>query len=246
MRRLLPRRVALGIRREWLARQVVSGRAHREGDVDFLDRFVGSSDVCWDIGANTGTFTIALSRLCDRVWAFEPVPHNVDVLKTVVRLGRLNNVTIEQAAISDSSGVRRILVPVEGFYGGFYIARLDDLGDLEVRVNTIDQLIAEGIPRPQFIKCDVEGAEVAVVKGAQTLISTKRPTWLIETFEDELLPLMKSLGYAAYVNRGGEGRFEAVDRRLSSDRNYWFIPAEQTLPLSLQRPPTGPMTSAGN
>ena len=235
LRQLLPTRVALAIRREWLARRVISGRYHREGDVNFLDRFVSSRDVCWDIGANVGMYTFALSPLCERVCAFEPVPHNLDVLETVVKRAGLTNVTIERAAISDSPGRRRMLVPVEGFYGGFYLARFDDTGNLDVRVDTVDQLIDQGLAPPQFIKCDVEGAEVAVVRGARTLIARDRPTWLIETFEDELLPLMKSLGYAAYVNRGGEGRFEAVDRRLSSDRNYWFIPAGESLPASLRR-----------
>jgi FkbM family methyltransferase len=216
--------VALALRREWLVRGVVSGRAYREGDVDVLGRFVHADDVVWDIGANSGTYTLALSRLAARVYAFEPVPHNIEILERVIRRAGLHNVSVSDLALSDAPGTARMAIPTLGFYGGYSMAALDREGDLPVSVATVDQLIADGWPEPSFIKCDVEGVEEKVVNGARDLIARRQPIWLLETFEEELLPLMQSLGYVAYANIRGKGDFRRVTARMPSERNYWFFP----------------------
>src|SRR5262245_29811177 len=94
LRRVLPETLSLRVRREWLARRIVAGRAYIENDVPLLPRYVKPTDVCWDIGANTGTYTLHLSRLARQVFAFEPVPHNLDILRDVKRRAGLENVTI--------------------------------------------------------------------------------------------------------------------------------------------------------
>ena len=227
LRNVLPPTLALAVRREWLARQVASGRAYREGEVDSLPRFVKRGDVCWDVGANSGTYTLALSRLASAVIAFEPVPHNYEILERVVRRAKLANVTLKRLAISDTSGTARMSVPIEGFYGGYYLAALDERGNVPVSMASIDELIAQGVPEPAFIKCDVEGAEDRVLRGARSLIARRHPVWLIETFEDTLLPLGRSLGYAAFITTD-DGRLAPVGARLSTHRNYWLLPDPPT------------------
>lgn len=220
----MPRPLALACRREWIARRVVAGRGHREGDIQLLPRFVRSTDVCWDIGASTGTYTLPLSRLAAQVVAFEPVRHSFEILEQVKRRAGLRNVTTKQLAIGDVDGTGRMTIPIDGFYGGYYLAGLDDTGEVEVPIATIDRLIQDGLPEPDFIKCDVENAEARVVTGARSLIARRHPIWLLETFEDELLPLMESLGYAAYIHVGGD-RIERVHARNPKWRNYLFLPA---------------------
>lgn len=226
LRAMLPRALALRLRREWLARRVVNGRGYREGDVEFLPQLLKPTDICWDIGANSGTYTAPMSRLAAKVFAFEPVPHNFEILEAVTRLGRLHNVAARRIAISDASGTARMSIPTEGFYGGYYMAALDAAGALEVQTATIDGLIAEGVPEPDFIKCDVEGAEARVVNGARSLIARRHPVWLLETFEDAVLTLMESLGYSTHVHLE-DGRIVRVRARTEA-RNYLFLPADRS------------------
>jgi FkbM family methyltransferase len=222
LRRLLPAPLALALRRDWLVRRVLSGRG-AEGEVQLLPKYVGPAHVCWDIGANAGMYTLPLARLAAQVIAFEPIPHNFEILELVKARGRLDNVTLRHEAIADAAGPARMAIPTEGFYGGFYVAALDDGGDVAVAKASIDGLIASGVPSPDFIKCDVEGAETQVIDGARALIAGRHPIWLLETFEDHVVPLMISLGYAAYVHVGG-GRVEAVAARDARHRNYLFAP----------------------
>jgi FkbM family methyltransferase len=223
MRNLLPEAVSLRLRREWLGRRLAAGKGHFENDVPLLKTYVKQTDTCWDIGANIGTYTLHLSRLAAKVFAFEPVTHNVETLRDVKRRARLDNVVVSQLALSDHVGRAKMAVPVEGFYGGLYLARLDDRGDVDVEVSTIDALIASGVPEPDFIKCDVEGAESAILAGARGLIARRRPIWLIETFEDDVVELVRSFGYSAHV-RDDDNRLVEVKTRVH-ERNYWFFPA---------------------
>jgi FkbM family methyltransferase len=225
MRRLLPERVSLWLRREWLGRRVGAGKGYFEDDVPLLKDYVRPTDICWDIGANTGTYTLHLSRLALKVFAFEPVPHNLDILHDVKRRAELTNVVISPLALSDHVGRARMTVPVDGFYGGFYLARLDADGELDVEMSTIDALIASGIPEPDFIKCDVEGAETRVIAGARELMTRRPPVWLLETFEDGVVELLRSLGYSAYVRNSDQQLIETATR--VHERNYWFFPARE-------------------
>jgi FkbM family methyltransferase len=223
LRRLLPQQVALRLRREWLARQVASGKGpHFEDDIPLLKTFVKPTDICWDIGANAGTYTLHLSRLATQVFAFEPVPHNFDILRDVTKHARLTNVVSRSLALSDKVGRARMAVPVEGFYGGFYLASFDTAGALDVETSTIDALIAQGVPEPDFIKCDVEGVEDLVLDGAREFLGRRHPIWLLETFRDEIVARMRSLGYTAH-SRDSRNRLVEVTG-LAQDRNYWFFP----------------------
>jgi len=223
LRRLLPQQVALRLRREWLARQIATGKGpHFEDDIPLLETFVKPTDICWDIGANAGTYTLHLSRLASQVFAFEPVPHSFDILRDVTKHARLTNVVSRPLAFSDKVGRAKMAIPVEGFYGGFYLASLDAAGALDVETSTIDALIAQGVPEPDFIKCDVEGAEDLVLDGARAFLERKHPIWLLETFRDDIVSRMRSLGYSAH-SRDSDNRLVEVTSRVH-ERNYWFFP----------------------
>ena len=146
LRAVLPQAIALRLRREWLARRVVQGKGYKERDVQLLPKLLKPTDICWDIGANSGTYTVPMARLAAKVFAFEPVPHNFEILQEVKRLGRLDNVSARLLAISDTNGMARMTIPVLGFYGGYYMAALDEGGGLEVATATIDSLIVRPGP----------------------------------------------------------------------------------------------------
>jgi len=225
LRAILPKGVALRLRQEWIARRVVNGRAHIENEVKLLPQLVNRSSVCWDIGANVGMYTLALSPIARQVIAFEPVPHNLGTLRQAIRLAGLHNVDVHALALSDMTGIARFSVPVnQGFYGGYYIAAFHQEGELEVQTSTIDALIRGGLPAPDFIKCDVEGAETQVINGARELLSRARPIWLLETFDSSVLPLMESLGYAAHI-RTPDNTLSPVSAVRDDYRNYIFLPA---------------------
>jgi FkbM family methyltransferase len=150
------------------------------------------------------------------------VPNNFDILRDVTKHARLTNVVSRSLALSDKVSRARMAVPVEGFYGGFSLASFDTAGALDVETSTIDALIAQGMPEPAFIKCDVEGVEDLVLDGARAFLKRRHPIWLLETFRDDIVARMRSLGYSAH-SRDSRNRLVEVTG-LAQDRNYWFFP----------------------
>ena len=219
--RVVPRGAALRTRRFIVARRVMRGQ-QAETDIRALPAVVAADDACWDIGANAGSYSLALSALCERVEAFEPIPHNRDILRDVLRRRGVGNVTVHAVAVCDRVGAAAMRMP-DAADGGFYTAALAADGGIPVQASTIDALVAGGLRPPALIKCDVEGAEDQVISGALGLIARRHPIWLVETFADGVFARMLGLGYEALVFER-RGRFERVTSRLESARNYWFVP----------------------
>ena len=128
-----------------------------------------------DIGANAGFYTVAFSRLvgpAGRVWAFEPLGANVASLLQHVDVNRLDNVTVVQCALADSPGLRGFRRATHDAMG----ALAADAGGYLVPTICLDHV---PMPVPDLVKIDIEGGELAALRGAARLIGTRRTTWLV-------------------------------------------------------------------
>ncbi len=151
---------------------------YEEDHAPALRMVVKPGMVAYDLGANAGFYTLALSRLVGesgRVFSFEPDAGSVQYLRRHIRLNKIKNVTVVQAAVSRSTG----LVGFDGW-------ALNQNSSYLVPSVSLDEFIGAGNPVPDFIKMDVEGAEVAALEGAQNLLSGARPTWLMATHSKDL------------------------------------------------------------
>lgn len=161
---------------------------HREPEEQMIKHFVSKGAMCIDIGAFYGEFTYLFSRQCGskgRVLAIEPVLYNFQILNDLIAHFNLNNVTTIQTAIGSTSGIAVMDYPTALGVGQTAIARLITNGEGErVPVSTLDDLFEElhwnGL---DFLKCDVEGAEMLVINGAERTIKAYWPVMLIEIAE---------------------------------------------------------------
>ncbi len=151
-----------------------------------LARRLKPGDVFFDIGANVGFFTVIGARLVGAhgfVFAFEPLPENVQRARANVEANAFSNVRILDAAASDHSGMGELMVA--DYVGGSALATAerppDVKGVLPVRLVTIDELVAQNeIRPPQAVKIDVEGAEIEVLRGMAHTLDTCRPVVVFE------------------------------------------------------------------
>ncbi|MCK4735841.1 MAG: FkbM family methyltransferase, partial [Methanophagales archaeon] len=132
-----------------------------------FEKEVSKSSVVYDIGAHVGFYTLLASELVSgggRVIAFEPAFRNLKYLKKHVEINHCANVKIIEAAVSDKSGISHFN---EGHSSS--MGHLSEDGNLTVDTVSIDKLVGAGkIPAPDYIKIDVEGAELLVLKGAKS------------------------------------------------------------------------------
>jgi FkbM family methyltransferase len=149
--------------------------------LDFARRFAPAAGICFDIGANVGLYTILLARYSKHVFAFEPLPRNIRYLCRMLELNRIKNATIVPCAVSDSSGLSSFIGGADNSLG-----RLGSGGTQPIFTVSCDDFVSVFGVIPSLVKIDVEGEEVAVLKGAADLLSRYRPVILLSTHGDKL------------------------------------------------------------
>jgi|AntRauTorcE11898_2_1112593.scaffolds.fasta_scaffold00669_3 FkbM family methyltransferase len=139
-----------------------------------LLREIEDNDVFFDIGANTGLYSLFAAKRAKsvEVVAFEPYPPNVRLLKHDIERNNLGNISVREVALSDSEGKVEFNQPeIEDI--GYGSGAIDSSGDnssarVEVPATKGDELISKGeIPAPNIVKIDVEGAEPLVLDGME-------------------------------------------------------------------------------
>ncbi|HUI83795.1 MAG TPA: FkbM family methyltransferase [Candidatus Binatia bacterium] len=171
-----------------------------EPDALACKRFIQRGADVLDIGANIGCFTRLFSECVGEtgtVHAVEPVRETFGyLLHNVEKLG-LKNVFLYNVAASDRCGVGRMVVPQwEGGGRNLYEARIADDGNFSVRLLTLDSMFHD--VRPSFVKCDTEGHDIEVLRGARRIITDFQPVWLLEvTHPETVMPFMQEHGYRA-------------------------------------------------
>jgi FkbM family methyltransferase len=149
---------------------------HRER-VYSRDWIVRPGDVVFDCGAHAGQMaTIFALRAgpAGRVLAFDPFPQNILQIEAQVRLNGLCNLR------TISCGVGEVRHSLTVSNQGQQTARPDNAAsadDIAVDIVPLDDFLDEA---PTIVKLDVEGAEVAALRGAQRLLRAQRPHLFIE------------------------------------------------------------------
>lgn len=144
-------------------------------------------DVVLDLGAHKGSYLYWLQRAvgpAGRVIGFEPQPVLSGYLQDVKDTFRWRHVEIRNEGVSEQPGNLTLVFP-EGsgaISPGASFERASGSGGREVQVpvTTLDREFPAGTQAPSFIKCDVEGHELAVFRGGRSLFERARPALLFE------------------------------------------------------------------
>ena len=152
-----------------------------------------------DVGANTGTWTRWLAPVFNRGHAIEPDPEALAALRADVPA----NVEIHPVGAWDRAATLRFscFAATEHTSAYFVDAGINtgpSTGWIELPCVPIDALPIEG--PVDFLKCDTEGAEIEVLRGAAGLIARDRPWMLVEVHSvDNVLALTRTLADWAYL-----------------------------------------------
>ena len=220
----LARRVNLVMPRKWrLAfNSWVYFMLEIEPEIRWLEKIGPCSGIAIDVGANEGIYTYELARLYSRVVAFEP---NVNVASSL-ETAALANVKIVYKGLSCASGNTTFYLPsVKGVqlagWGSLNKNNCPDSTELESRIIEIETLDSFEFKSVGFIKIDVEGHEIEVLKGAAKTIQRDRPHLLVEVKDSNLHEVRNLLFKWGYQEAD---LFELVGSKGSGE-NHIFIPA---------------------
>lgn len=222
-----------------------------ERELSIVASMVHRGDHVADIGANHGLYTHALARRGAVVEAFEPQPECVAVLQAYAAR-RPGGVRVHPVALSAAAGIGTLHVPrgSESSPSASLRSSDDSNATLEIKLERLDTFELFDL---MFIKIDVEGAELDVLRGAEETLRRCRPVLLVEVEQRhhrepiaEVFREILAFGYAAAF-LDGSGRFRGLsafdverdqveaaclaDRRQPYINNFFFSPGSGSGPL---------------
>ena len=216
-----------------------------------LPLIVHIGDTVFDVGANTGQFTLPLARLVGargRVHSFEPISGTFSELEMNVRREELSSrVILNQLALGESARMATFTIPQEKptqatlvphdteSWANYQTERTKYVTET-CKVITLDDYVKENkIGDISFLKCDVEGGELQVLKGGTGVLRNPNPPILmLEVFEgwtkdfgycprDLLEFLSKEAGYESYwVHKNGLKRVKPNDGIIPGVFSLWL------------------------
>ena len=189
----------------WLRWHLMHQPKTAEQELHYLDRIVPPGAITVDVGANCGLYTRKLARLSRRVHAFEPSHKMADLLRKTSAA----NVSVHEVALSDQSGHAELFIPQDGDDLVHGLASLEpgvgassrEVASVNVPTARLDAIVRQDVA---FVKIDVEGHELSVLKGAVELLEHSQPVFLVEAEDRHRVRATRSIFefFAARSYRG--------------------------------------------
>jgi FkbM family methyltransferase len=239
----------------WLVRNDFVGAAMLNGGFEniersFVERFLRPGMTVLDIGAHHGFYTLLASRKvgpAGRVLAVEASPRERGKLDLHLRINRCKNVQVESRGLGEAEADGELYL-VKGSQSGCNSLRKPEVSDsaevIPVRIGRLDNVLRDRqIEKVDFVKLDVEGAELSVLKGApQLLMNRPRPAILAEVQDIRTRPwgypareIIRYLAAADYrwFRPLPDGGLERIDTELEEyDGNFVAVPEERLASLN--------------
>lgn len=156
--------------------------------VKFFVQTIKTGQVVYDLGANTGMFSMLFSRLVGekgRVFSFEPLRANLERINENLLLNGIKNITVVEKAVSDRGGEGFFNLGKDNFQGALSEKGETNQSMTKVMLTSLDDFIEAGAPGPDVIKMDIEGGEGRALEGFNKNIEKFRPILVIELHSPE-------------------------------------------------------------
>jgi FkbM family methyltransferase len=189
-----------------------------------ISEHIGPGKVFVDVGAHVGYFSLKAAKAVGpqgRVLAVEPNPETLKVLRANVEANRDAMITVYPVACSESDGFLDLFAAARANTGASSLSKANAMhygpvvNSYHVPTRRLDDLVRDsGVTRVDFVKIDVEGAELLVLKGAVATLDKFHPVLTIEmepeqlksmgATTDDVKQLLSAHGYALRHTYGSE------------------------------------------
>lgn len=207
-------------------------------ELDMCKKFLKEDSVILDIGANLGWYVLNFSKNIPfgKILAFEPIPKTYNYLLRNIELNKIQNVECFNFGLSNQNGL------LEFFYDPKLPAATSlrilhenrDKVKVSCEVKRLDDLISnKKLEKIDFIKCDVEGAELLVMEGAIKTLEKFKPVLFLEMLRkwsakfnyhpNDIIHLLSKIGYSCYsIDNSKLNRVLQIDKN-TIETNFFFL-----------------------
>lgn len=212
-----------------------------KSDIDaellLLEFLLNKDSIFFDIGTNKGEYAYYAEQLIEpeHIYLFEPEKKLNKQLKALYK-----NCHIFDIALSHIKGIHSFKIPVINGVADNCLSTLEvenkedyetEAIIYEVKTDTLDNFISVKQVTPDLIKIDVEGHELAVLKGAENYINTHHPTLIIEIEQrhhknievENVFESFKSKGYKAFYFSKLQGQLIPYENKtyLTNSKDFF-------------------------
>jgi len=197
-----------------------NGGFYETDEINRLISFIDKNDIIFDIGANIGWYSMLFSKKATsgEIHAFEPTPKTLKRLQSNCKLNNTKNIIINNLAISNKIGKIKLYSCITNTHGNS-IKLQENIKNTKYEEYLIDSITIDSyisknkIKKLDLIKCDIEGAELLMLKGAKECLKKFKPILQLEVSDN----LTKIYGYSSkstfkYLNDYGYVGYYANDK----------------------------------
>lgn len=205
-------------------------RQHEKKELEFMKKSIKKGDITLDLGANIGYYTIIMSKLVGeegKVFAFEPDPNSIEVLKMNIELNNCKNVIIVQKAVhNEANKVKLYICDSDNRNNSMY---MDYKDFIEVESIKLDDYFSNYNGFINFIKMDIQGSEVNVLKGMSLVLQKNKNLIIVSEIFPQALTKAKSTTceYIKILQDNGFKIFDSdeniADTNILSKNEYEYI-----------------------
>lgn len=171
------------IHNDCMGKDIINKKIWEPHIVNFLKKNLKKDSVFLDIGSNYGWHAIIASRLCEKVFSFEPQTVMYEIQKLSIEENKIENCILYKNALGNDKTIKE-MSPID------YTLNNINIGDLGigrggeiVNVTTLDSMNLEKV---DMIKIDVQGYEKFILEGGIETIKNHKPIMIVEFEEFQL------------------------------------------------------------
>jgi len=187
-------------------------KVYEEFETEMVKKIIKEGDAVVDIGANIGYYTLIFAKLVKnkgRVIAFEPEPNNFKLLEKNLEINGYKNVDINQKAVSSNTGRTTLYLDETNLGGHTMGKKIPNQKSIEIDSIKLDDYFKNYDRKIDFIKMDVEGAEMEAIKGMFTILQNSHDIKILSEFDvnhlkkfnvkpEDFLQILEDFGFNIY------------------------------------------------
>lgn len=228
-----------GLDRRGVPFDILNFDYYEKEDEEILFRLLKTDAIILDIGANIGWYSLLFSKRLpqSQIYAFEPIQDTYKNLVININLNKSDNIFPLNIGVSEKKGSLTYYYFPEGsvLASEKNLINCPKAKPIICQVDTLDALIStQKLDRLDFIKCDVEGAELSVIKGGFESIKKFLPILFVELFErwtlqfhyhpNDVIDLLKTIGYKCFLAHEDRLDICPVYKETEEERlNFFFL-----------------------
>ena len=223
--------------------EILNFGSYEPEDEEVAYSLINDGDIIIDAGAHIGWYSLNFAKRfpSSKIYSFEPIKSTFEVLERNIKRNKFSNIFALNYGFSSKEEEKELYY----FKGGSAIASIENLishGNAEkikCLFKTLDDVVEElNMSSVDFIKCDIEGAELFFLQGAEKTIKKFKPIILIEIYEDwckkcgytsrDIIDILFSMNYQIHrAENGCLSKVETFDFVNNERYNYFFLNKER-------------------